>query len=76
MAVSSHTGEFEEDDEGDSAGNKESDIFHRDGDHKLYGFSDFLFHGVSPFETVRIWLEGISIACFPAAFRIHANSDW
>lgn len=53
MSVSSRAGEFENDGEGKSADDEESDVFHRDGDHKLYGFSDFLFHGVSPFEAVR-----------------------
>ena len=30
---------------------EEPEVIHRDVEHKLNGISDFLFHGVSPFET-------------------------
>ena len=49
IIYTSHAGEFEDDDEGESADEEKCDVFHRDGDHDLHGFANFLFHGVSPF---------------------------
>ena len=51
IIYTSHAGKFEDDDEGESADEEKSDVFHRDGDHDLHGFANFLFHGVSPFEN-------------------------
>ena len=50
----SHAGEFEEDEESDSADDEESYVFHRDGDHDLHGVANLLFHGVSPLLCVAV----------------------
>ena len=51
IICTSHAGELEEREESDSADDEESKVFHRDGEHDLHGFANFLFHGVSPFEN-------------------------
>jgi len=61
----SHTGNFEEDEESDSADREESEVFHCDGDHDLHRFADFLFHGLSPC-VVRVGISEIS--CHPISY--------
>ena len=50
----SHAGEFEEDEESDSADDEECYVFHRDGDHYLHSVANYLFHGVSPLLCVAV----------------------
>ena len=72
MAVFSRAGEFEDDDEGESADEEESDVFHCNGDHDLHGFANFLFHCVSPFGFAGQVIVDLTFSVFASIIYHHA----